>query len=82
MANSGGTYGHNWKNITAYVLSKLARWCALTQYRPLNFALLDAIMLLKMWLDPGAPPQLASLHIPYIGSQLVHSLSIVCPYIH
>ena len=34
MANSGGTYGHNWKNITAYVLSKLARtpnWCALTQ---------------------------------------------------
>ena len=77
MANSGGTYGHNWKNITAYVLSKLPRtpnWCALTQYRPLNFALLDAIMLLKMWLDPGAPPQLAGLHIPPIGSQLVHSI--------
>ena len=36
MANSGGTYnGHNKKNITAYVLSKLPRtpnWCALTQY--------------------------------------------------
>ena len=24
-------------------------------------------MLLKMWLDPGAPPQLAGLHIPPIG---------------
>ena len=36
-------------------------------------------MLLKMWLDPGAPPQLAGLHIPPIGSQLVHSLSIVYP---
>ena len=47
--------------------------------RPLDFALLDAIMLLKMWLDPGAPPQLAGLHIPPIGSQLVHSLSIVYP---
>ena len=49
--------------------------------RPLNFALLDAIVLLKMWLDPGALPQLAGLHearlhIPPIGSQLVHSLSI------
>ena len=32
-----------------------------------------------MWLDPGAPPQLAGLHIPPIGSQLVHSLSIVYP---
>ena len=36
-------------------------------------------MLLKMWLDPGAPPQLAGLHIPPIGSQLVHSLSMVGP---
>ena len=36
-------------------------------------------MLLKMWLDPRAPPQLAGLHIPPIGSQLVHSLSIVYP---
>ena len=36
-------------------------------------------MLLKMWLYPGAPPQLAGLHIPPIGSQLVHSLSIVYP---
>ena len=36
-------------------------------------------MLLKMWFDPGAPPQLAALHIPPIGSQLVHSLSIVYP---
>ena len=48
------------------MLSELPRtpnWCALTQYRPLNFVLLDAIMLLKMWLDPGAPPQLAGLHI-------------------
>ena len=67
------------------MLSKLPRtpnWCALTQYRPINFALLDAIMLLKMWLDPGAPPQLAGVHIPprgSIGSQLVHSLSIVYP---
>ncbi len=77
MANSRGTYGHNKKNITAYVLSKLPRtpnWCALTQYRPPNFVLLDAIMLLKMWLDPGAPHQLAGLHVPPIGSQLVHSL--------
>ena len=32
-----------------------------------------------MWLDPGAPRQLAGLHIPPIGSQLVHSLSIVYP---
>ena len=31
-------------------------------------------MLLKMWLDPGAPHQLAGLHVPPIGSQLVHSL--------
>ena len=30
-----------------------------------------------MWLDPGVPHQLAGLHIPHIGSQLVHSLSIV-----
>ena len=45
--------------------------------RPLNVALLDAIMLLKMWLDPGAPPQLAGLHIPPIGSQLVHSYELV-----
>ena len=36
-------------------------------------------MLLNMCLDPGAPPQLAGLHIPPIGSQLVHSLSIVYP---
>ena len=33
----------------------------------------------KMWLDPGNPPQMAGLHIPPIGSQLVHSLSIVYP---
>ena len=68
--------------MTACVISKLPRtpnWCALTQYRPLNFALLDAIMLLKMWLDPGAPLQLAGLNIPPICSQLVHSLSIVYP---
>ena len=50
--------------------------------RPLNFAPLDAIMLLKMWLDPGAPPQLAGLHIPPIGSQLVHSLSIISTKAH
>ena len=30
-----------------------------------------------MWLDPGAPPQLAGLHnIPPIDSQLVHSLHV------
>ena len=40
---------------------------------------LDAIMLLKMLLDPGPLPQLTGLHIPPIGSQLVHSLSIVYP---
>ena len=37
------------------------------------------MMLIKMWLDPGAPPQLAGLHIPHIGSRLVQSLSIVYP---
>ena len=73
MANSGGTYnGHNKKNITAYVLSKLPRtpnWCALTQYYSVGLSILlvlDAIMLLKMWLDLGAPPQLAGLHIYHI----------------
>ncbi len=79
MANSGGTYnGHNKKNITAYLLSKLPRtpnWCALTQYYSVGLSiLLSYIMLLKMWLDPGAPPQLAGLHIPHIGSQLIHSV--------